>query len=88
MEFKIRRLKHLVCYPNVIRRSFMGYKEAIEAKFTGQTNELVRLRETWTEIVNAFEKGGEDSVKSVLNGRADKITDEFMELLEQLRKKL
>jgi hypothetical protein len=66
----------------------MRYKEAVEGKLTGGTNDLIRLKEIWKEIVNAFEEGGEDSIKSVLNGRADKITNEFKELLEQLRKKL
>lgn len=66
----------------------MDYKEAVEGKLAGETNELLRLREIWAEIVNAFEEGGEDPVKSALNGRADKITNEFKQLLEQLRKKL
>jgi len=66
----------------------MRYKEAVEGKLIGGTNDSIRIKELWKEIVNAFEEGGEDSVKGVLNGHADKITSEFKELLEQLRKKL
>jgi len=66
----------------------MSYKEAIERKLAGEPNELLRLREIWTEIVNAFEEGGEDSVKSALNRRANRITNEFRQLLDQLREKL
>jgi len=66
----------------------MNYKEAVEAKITGETNNLNRRKELWKEIVNAYNEGGEDSIKEVLSQQADEITREFEELIEQLRKKL
>ncbi len=66
----------------------MNYREAVERQIAGETNDLNRRKELWEEIVAAHEQGGEDLVKSVLTTRADKITGEFEELLDRLRKKL
>lgn len=66
----------------------MNYREAVEKKLVGEMEEVTRLKEIWGEIVNAFEEGGEDSIKLVLNTRMEKINKKFKELLEQLRNKL
>jgi len=66
----------------------MDYKEAVERKITGEANELGRCKELWRKIVNAYEHGGEDVIKSVLIEHGNSLTKEFDKLLNQLRKKL
>jgi len=66
----------------------MSYKEAVERKITGEANELSRCKELWRKIVNAYEHGGEDAIKSVLIEHGKSLTKEFDQLLNQLRKKL
>ena len=66
----------------------MNYKEAVERKITGEASELSQCRQLWREIVNAYEHGGEDAIKSVLIERSRSLTREFDKLLNQLRKRL
>ena len=67
----------------------MNYKEVVEVKITGETtNNLNQRKELWKEIVNAYNEGGEDSVKEVLSQQVDEITEEFKTLLARLREKL
>lgn len=66
----------------------MSYKEAVERKITGEPNQLGRCSELWRRIVNAYEHGGEDAIKSVLIEHSKSLTREFDELLNQLRKRL
>jgi len=66
----------------------MSYKEAVERKIAGEANELGRCRELWRNIVNAYEHGGEDAIKSALIEHSKSLTKEFDKLLNQLRKKL
>ncbi|MFQ5836031.1 MAG: hypothetical protein ACE5HR_08960 [bacterium] len=66
----------------------MSYKEAVERKITGEANDLGQCRELWRKIVNAYEHGGEDAIKSVLIEHSKSLTKEFDKFLNQLRKKL
>ncbi len=66
----------------------MGFKEPVERKIRGETNELNRRKELWRKVVIAYEEGGQDEIKSILAKHGDKITKKFEELLEQLKKKL
>ncbi len=66
----------------------MNYKEAVEKKITGETDELERRKELWGNIDNAYEKRGEEGIKSVLIKSSDSITEKFDKLLKALRKKL
>lgn len=66
----------------------MGYSEAVKRKFPGDTNEKKRREELWGKIADAYERGGEDTIKSVLLGEAEGIYTEFDRLLRELRKKL
>jgi len=66
----------------------MNYREAVEKKLIGEMEEVARLKDLWGEIVEAFEEGGEDSIKSVLSKRVDEINKNFKGLLDNLRKRL
>ncbi len=66
----------------------MNYKEAVEKKITGEADELERRKELWGNIDNAYDKGGEDGIKSVLIKSSDSITEKFDKLLKAIRKKL
>ena len=66
----------------------MNYKEAVERKLAGETTDLNKRKELWGKLATAYERSGEGGIKSVLTKHADKITKEFEELLDQLRRKL
>jgi hypothetical protein len=66
----------------------MNYKELVERKIAGKSNELERRRRIWREIVGSYEQGGQEAIKSVLIKRSDNIIKEFDKLLKQLREKL
>jgi hypothetical protein len=66
----------------------MNYKENVEKKISGETNELTRRRELLKKIVGAYEKGGEGEIKSILTERSDEITSKFNKSLGQLEKRL
>lgn len=66
----------------------MNYKETVERQISGDADELMRRKELWGEIVDAYNNGGEDGVKSVLTAHAGKITNEFKDLLNQLERSL
>lgn len=66
----------------------MNYKENVEKKITGEGNELNRRKELWEKIINAYEQGGKDAIKSVLIKESDDLMNKFNNLLEQLNKKL
>ena len=66
----------------------MNYSESIKSKVTGEADEGNRRKELWLEIDDAYGRGGEDAIKSVLVEHSDSITGGFKELLEQVRKKL
>lgn len=66
----------------------MNYKESVEKKINGEDDGSDRRRDLWGKILSAYEQGGKDSIKSVLNKHSDGIIDEFNELLKQLGEKL
>ncbi|TET71190.1 MAG: hypothetical protein E3J56_06940 [Candidatus Aminicenantes bacterium] len=66
----------------------MSYKEGVGSRITGDANALGRRKEFWQEIVSAYEKEGEDGVKSILSKRSCSITEEFSKLLRRLEEKL
>ena len=70
----------------------MNYKEAVAKRIIEQSDELERRlderKQLWDDIVNAYEKGGEDAIKSVLIERSKRITEAFSRLLIQLEGKL
>ncbi len=66
----------------------MNHKEQVKGKITGKGNELDRRKDLWSKIDNAYERGGEGTIKSVLIEHSNSITMEFDKLLKQLREKL
>lgn len=66
----------------------MNYKEGVGNRIAGDADALGRRKEFWQEIVSAYEKEGEDGVKSILSKRSCSITEEFSELLRRLEEKL
>lgn len=66
----------------------MNYKESVKRKIIGEADELDRRKELWERIVNAYEQGGEDAIKSILIMSSNSVTEEFNKLLKQLREKL
>ena len=63
----------------------MNHKEQVKGKIPGLGNELERRKKFWGEIDNAYELGGEGTIKSVLIEHSNSITMEFDKLLKQLR---
>ncbi len=66
----------------------MNYKEGVGNRITGDADTLGRRKELWEEIVSAYEKEGEDGVKSILSKRSCSIAEEFSKLLRRLEEKL
>lgn len=66
----------------------MNYKEGVGNRIAGDADALGRRKDLWQEIVSAYEKEGEDGVKSVLMKRSCIITEEFNKLLRRLEDKL
>ena len=65
----------------------MNYKEGVGNRITGDADALSRRKEVWEEIVSAYEKEGEDGVRSVLMKRSCIITEEFNKLLRRLEER-
>jgi len=66
----------------------MNHKEDVKGKIIGKGNELDRREELWEKIDSDYERGGEDTIKSVLIEESRSITKKFDELLKKLREKL
>jgi len=66
----------------------MNYEEAVEKEIEGDGEELERRKILWKKIVDSNEKGGADTLKSVLISEAENITNEFETLSEKLNKLL
>ena len=66
----------------------MNYKEGVGNRIVGDADALGRRKEFWQEIVSAYDKEGEDGVKSILSKRSRSITEEFSKLLRRLEEKL
>ncbi len=66
----------------------MNYKEGVGNRIAGDADALGRRKDLWQEIVSAYEKEGEDGVKSILSKRSCSITEEFSKLLRCLEEKL
>lgn len=66
----------------------MNLRESVERKILGEAKDLNRRKKIWQDFVTAYERSGGDGIKCVLNKYGDKMTGEFEELLEQIRKKL
>lgn len=66
----------------------MNHKEAVESKIAGEADELHRRRELWEGIATAYEQGGQGAIESLLAERGNTISEEFEELLSQLREEL
>jgi len=69
-------------------QSDMNFKELIEKKITGEGEELTRRKDLWREIVDAYEKGGIDKIKSLLSDKSNEILEKFQGLMKQLENKL
>lgn len=66
----------------------MSYRDAVAKRITGDGDALNRRRKLWEEVASAYEKEGEDGVKSVLVRRSSGITQKFNRLLRDLEGKL
>ena len=66
----------------------MNHNEQVKGKITGKGHELDRRKDLWSKIDNAYKRGGEGTIKSVLIEHSNSITIEFDKLLKQLREKL
>lgn len=66
----------------------MNYNESVERRIPGEGNQLVRRKELWAKIDSAYNKGGENGIKSVMLKQSNSMTKEFDELLRQLKAKL
>ena len=66
----------------------MNYKEGVGNRIAGDADALRRRKNLWQAIVSAYEKEGEDGVKSILSKRSCSITEEFSKLLRRLEEKL
>ncbi len=66
----------------------LNYKEAVEKQLSEDADEQKRRKLLWEDIVAAYDRGGEDEVKSALTAHAEKITKDFKEMLNQLMKKI
>lgn len=65
----------------------MNYKEGVRNRITGDADALSRRKKVWEEVVSAYEKEGEDGVRSVLMKRSCIITEEFNKLLRRLEER-
>ncbi|HEX9831224.1 MAG TPA: hypothetical protein VGA94_06005 [Thermodesulfobacteriota bacterium] len=66
----------------------MIYREVVENEIEGEDEELKRRKKLWGKISEANERGGVDTIKDILTGEGEIITDEFEKLLEKLKEKL
>ena len=59
----------------------MAYEERVQDEIKEE-----KLRNFWQEICESYEKGGVEQIKLVINSRIGKIKEDYVQLLEKLKR--